>query len=576
MQFSIGLKLSLLGAVICAVLVIVGITAYRNITTMVENAEAVRHTYMVIDVNDDIPNLLNEAESTERGYLLTGNPELLTRFSSLKKRISTQYAELKKLVKVERAKKLLVDMEPLLEQRLAGLDETITIYKTKGFEEARDYVKLGSGVKLMDQVLKIHDDIDTSEHDLATKRSEDLTDSSRLTLNLVLSGMILALTLTLLGVVLLTRNICRPLINLTVVAEAISHGDLTTRPQESEGRKDEVGQLARAFTNMYDYLRDMSRIAQTVAGNDLTVSCTPISERDALGTALATMIANFRTLGREVQDASRLISGTAAQIAAMTAQLAASSAETAAAVSETSTTVEEIKVTAQLVNQKSAFVSECARDTSQATQNGHRAVEETIQGMTKIRQQMDFIAESIVKLSEQSMAIGEIISSVGDLASQSNLLAVNASIEAAKAGEQGKGFAVVAQEVRSLAEQSKDATGEIRRILNDIQKAISSAVMATEQGGKTVEVSVRQSTDTEGSIRLIEQGASGTVQAAAQILASTNEQVAGLNQVALAMENIRGASEQIVQSTRQTDEATANLNELGRKLWKVVENLKVS
>ena len=106
---------------------------------------------------------------------------------------------------------------------------------------------------------------------------------------------------------------------------------------------------------------------------------------------------------------------------------------------------------------------------------------------------MTFIADSIVRLSEQSIAIGEIISSVGDLASQSNLLAVNASIEAAKAGEHGKGFAVVAQEVRSLAEQSKESTEQIRRILNDIQKAISSAVMATEQGGKTVENSVLQS-----------------------------------------------------------------------------------
>ena len=82
--------------------------------------------------------------------------------------------------------------------------------------------------------------------------------------------------------------------------------------------------------------------------------------------------------------------------------------------------------------------------------------------------------------------------SLTDLAERSNLWAVNAAIEAAKAGEQGKGFAVVAQEVKSLAEQSKQATAQVRTILNDIQTAMSAAVMATEQGSKAVDAGVKQ------------------------------------------------------------------------------------
>src|SRR4028119_1286641 len=107
--------------------------------------------------------------------------------------------------------------------------------------------------------------------------------------------------------------------------------------------------------------------------------------------------------------------------------------------------------------------------------------------MQRIREQMEAIGESMMRLSEQSQAIGAIIATVDDLAQQSNLLAVNAAIEAAKAGEQGKGFAVVAQEVKSLADQSKQATTQVRTILNDIQKATGAAVMATEQGSKAVE-----------------------------------------------------------------------------------------
>src|SRR5207302_9134131 len=117
-----------------------------------------------------------------------------------------------------------------------------------------------------------------------------------------------------------------------------------------------------------------------------------------------------------------------------------------------------------------------------------------------IQSQMESIAESIVRLSEQSQSIGEIISTVNDLAEQSNLLAVNAAIEAAKAGEQGKGFTVVAHEVKSLAEQSKQATSQVRAILSDIQRATNGAAMAVEQGAKAVEEGVRQSAEAGRSI----------------------------------------------------------------------------
>jgi methyl-accepting chemotaxis protein len=180
-----------------------------------------------------------------------------------------------------------------------------------------------------------------------------------------------------------------------------------------------------------------------------------------------------------------------------------------------------------------------------------------------------------VRLSEQGQAIGEIMASVNDLAEQSNLLAVNASIEAAKAGEHGKGFAVVAQEVRNLAQQSKQATAQVRTILSDFQKATSTAVMATEQGSKAVDSGVKQSAEASEAIRILTDSISEAAQAAAQIAASSQQQRVGMDQVALAMESIKQASLQNASSTKQGEAAAMNLHTLGQKMKLLVERYQV-
>jgi methyl-accepting chemotaxis protein len=210
----------------------------------------------------------------------------------------------------------------------------------------------------------------------------------------------------------------------------------------------------------------------------------------------------------------------------------------------------------------------------QIAQSGRKTVEASISGMKRIQTQMSSIGETIVKLSEQSQAIGEIIASVSDLAEQSNLLAVNAAIEAAKAGEQGKGFAVVALEVRNMAEQSKQATVQVRAILNDIQKAISAAVMATEQGSKIVESGVGQSGEVSQTIKVLADNANCSAQSAVQISLSLQQLHTGMDQVSSAMENIRVASQQNVVGVKQTEKASINLRGLGEDLSRLVQQNK--
>lgn len=325
-------------------------------------------------------------------------------------------------------------------------------------------------------------------------------------------------------------------------------------------------------------LKEISRVAERVAARDLRVEVSADGRRDEVGVLAQTfsrMVEDLREVNREIREGASVLASSASEIVAATTQVASGAAETASAVSETTTTVEEVKQTAQVSSQKAKYVSDSAQKSAQVSQTGKKSVEETINGMGRIREQMESVAESIVKLSEQTQAIGEIIATVNDLAEQSNLLAVNAAIEAAKAGEQGKGFAVVAQEVKSLAEQSKQATAQVRSILGDIQKATSAAVMATEQGSKAVEAGVKQSAETGESIRTLAESITEAAQAATQIAASAQQQLVGMDQLALAMENIKQASTQNVASTRQAETAAQNLHELGLKMKQLVEQYQV-
>jgi methyl-accepting chemotaxis protein len=288
------------------------------------------------------------------------------------------------------------------------------------------------------------------------------------------------------------------------------------------------------------------------------------------------MVEKLRSQIHQIIEGVNVLTSAGSEIMASVSQLTSGSAETATSVSETTTTVEEVKQTAEMTHQKAKQVSDLGQKNAEISRAGLKSIEDTINSMNRIKEQMDSIADMVVRLSEQSQAIGEIIATVNDIAEQSNLLAVNASIEAAKAGEQGKGFAVVAQEIRSLAAQSKQATTQVRNILFDVQKAIGSAVMATEQGSKAVEEGVRLSTQAGESIDvLVESVVKEATNAAIQIAASSQQQLIGMDQVVSAMESIREASAQTASSTKQTEKAAHDLHNLGQRLQEIVKLYKV-
>jgi methyl-accepting chemotaxis protein len=319
-------------------------------------------------------------------------------------------------------------------------------------------------------------------------------------------------------------------------------------------------------------------IAEHVADGNLTVNVPSFVVRDEAGLLLHTfgkMVENLRNLTGQIKEGALSLVTASGQISTSVTQIASSATETASAASETSTTVEEVRQTALDSNKKAKNVSAIAQNAVQVSVDGERSVERTIEGMHRIESQMESVAESIRKLSEQGKAISEIITTVEDVAEQSQLLAVNASIEAVKAGEQGKGFAVVAQEVKNLADQSKEATARVRQILADIQKATIETVIKTEQGTEAVAEGVVQSADAGRAIKRLAESVEKAAQATTQISVSSQEQLVGMDQIVTAMESIKEASKQNVGATQQVESSASDLHMLGKRLTHLIEQYQI-
>ncbi|HBA88567.1 MAG TPA: chemotaxis protein [Geobacter sp.] len=579
------LNLSTKSKIICCfsfmfvLIAIVIVTAYLGITATTQSQKDLFHENYTVSLDlVELRSDQNRARAQLLEMMMTGDR---SKQQALDRDIRERSGDIDKLLKELAAaqkddQRFMADLQELVTVRDTYRnirEEQIRLILGGKIEAAR---QLGLGPqeerygKIRDTALKL----EQLEKDQAKQRLAQSEQRTRKTLVIFLLVGVAAIFVSTAMTLAMNKAIANPLTEIAAIAEKIATGELDVNVP-ADGRGDEVGILTRTFRRMVENIKGHADTTRRIAAGDLSGSVTPQSERDVMGNALAVMGRSLRDITREIIEGVNVLASSSSEIMASTNQVAAGATETAAAVSETSSTVEEVKQTANVSSQKARTVAEAAQKAVQVAQVGRRSIEESIVGMGRIQGQVEAIAESIVRLSEQSQTIGEIIATVNDLAEQSNLLAVNAAIEAAKAGEQGKGFAVVAQEVKSLAEQSKEATAQVRTILNDIQKATNAAVMATEQGNKAVEEGVRQSREAGEAIRQMGDSIDESAQAAVQIAASSQQQLAGMDQVALAMENIRQASEQNVTGMRQVEVTVQGLHDLGQKLKDLVAQYKV-
>jgi len=333
----------------------------------------------------------------------------------------------------------------------------------------------------------------------------------------------------------------RPLRRVTEAAERMGEGQLD-QTIEVESR-DEIGTLAAAF----------NRMTQEIVKN------------------LQGEIEKSNRLVVRVKEAIQQLSTSANELMAISTQQSSGATQQASAVQEATTTSEEIAVTARQVAEIALRVETQSEQASSASAGGTQAVANATDGMARLKGQVQSIAGAMLELGENSQKIGGIVDIIDEISDQTNLLALNAAIEAAGAGEAGKRFSIVANEVKRLAERTVDATGQIKALVDQIQKATNSTIMLTEEGTKGVDAANQLVAQVAEALMHIHATIQETTGAAREIKLSTQQQTTASEQMAETIAEVRDVAAQVATGAQETASAITELTNLAETLREQLE-----
>jgi methyl-accepting chemotaxis protein len=345
--------------------------------------------------------------------------------------------------------------------------------------------------------------------------------------------------------VMTTRSIVRPTRKLISAAERLAAGDVDISIRAES--KDELGTLMTTFSTMIENIRQQARVAELIAGGDLTVAVTVRSDKDLLGLKLQEMVRRNNHLLLNISGSSQQVTAGAQEVANSSMSLAQGATEQASAIEELSATVEEIAQKTKTNALKAGEAKSLAEKVKNSAVDSTAHVGEMLNAMEEIR--------------TSSESISKILSVIDNIAFQTNILALNAAVEAARAGEHGKGFAVVASEVKNLAEKSAKAAKEVSEIIT----------------GSTGKVRHGQdiATVTADSLNGIAEEIRRVSSLVSEISSASDDQAISLTQIKSAIDQV---SEVIMNNSSLTESTAAASQELSGQaciLLEMVEEYKL-
>ncbi len=391
------------------------------------------------------------------------------------------------------------------------------------------------------------------------------------------------------------RDAIKKLVNDTnMLSKAAVEGKLSTRADASKHQGDYqkvVQGVNDTLDSIIGPLNETMRIADSYASGDLTARVSIDTQGDfaEFATSLDAIGENLESLLRQVNGSIDVVSSTSQELATSTEEMNASTEQVSSSIQHISKGAqtqaaqvdETAKIMAEMAKAMNKAVDEAkvasngAQKARDMANNGKISVNSTISKMTEIDGVVKESAQVIESLGKRSEEIGQIVDVITNISDQTNMLALNAAIEAARAGEQGRGFAVVAEEVKNLAEDSREAAERIAKMIKEVQLETNKAVEAMHRGTKTAAEGMQMVNDTGKMFQEIDGMTNEFLKMMSGLTSFVELQKNETQRAARSVDSIASIAEETASSSEEsassTEELTASMEDMTARVQSLSE-----
>lgn len=557
---TLGKKLNLLILLVVLCLVVSTVVTWNNLKKIEDNVnEALQERVVQIRLVDEIrvnigmQGLYMRALFIENSYK---NQELLKQYAGNLDENIEEFSKLNLTPEVKEQFEIVKkENDAFNESYIVLLRELDNREIEKATDVLTDELQVANG-KILESSMNILDIQDKALNKINEQTTSSISNSKIISIILIVISVMLGAFI----IIFIRKGIVRPLGLVMQAAKEISNSNLSIDSLKVKS-KDEIGQLASIFNNMKDVLRNLISEIQTN-----TQQLQASSEQLSAST-------------EEITASSEEVTGQVAIAADISVTSAQATSDSTKAMDETAKGVQSIAEASQQLQ----LLSDEAR---MAATDGKSIISNAKNQMSIISTSTEQVNTLVLKLAKQTAEIESISKVISDITDQTNLLALNASIEAARAGEHGKGFAVVAEEVKKLANESKESASSINQLTleiqadtKDVQQAVEEALNSVGDGvevitnaGHSFENIVHdvnkmseQIMDVSATAEQLSASAEEVAATIAEIANGSNTSSEGLTSIAAAMEEQSATMNDVNDIALQLNENAASLQQQVRQ-----------
>ena len=335
--------------------------------------------------------------------------------------------------------------------------------------------------------------------------------------------------------------------------------------------------VGAAFVIIRGMLHPLDTMAEAVSalsrGNGDLTHRLAVTRHDEIGVVIGhinTFLDKLHDMMVKIAGSSKELDQQAGQSRDMAAKTNMSLQNQQQEISQIATAVHEMSATANEVASNAEQTAQAVRESANNCEEGKDVIARNQQSITRLAGEVEQASNIIRELEQNAQQINTILATIQGIAEQTNLLALNAAIEAARAGEQGRCFAVVADEVRVLSQRTQQSTGEIRSMIETLQRNTHDAVMTMDQSQILAQDSVGDAQSATAALELITHAITQISDMAMQISSAAEEQRAVTEEVGRNIQATKDVTDELSQTARRSNELAADLHEISRDFYSSV------